>query len=339
MSNQARQASGWMRAALWLVAAAFAAFLIGLAGKVMDRLWDIEKPVALSNFIDPAAGARAQGALRQADATVEAARLRLEQARHKHNVARSNTALAKENFDLWIASRGASPRPDQDAELVQRTGELDQVRTTEQVTLAAMLAEEQTLLLANQQREQAVRKWRTIERTALARLEDARWNQQLRMFLYRLALVLPLVLLAGWLFVTRRDSAWWPFVWGFIIFAAFAFFVELVPYVPSYGGYVRYIVGIVVTVLVGRFAIVSLQLAETPPADATYDTVAARLSDAVCPGCLRPVDMHVTEQDFCTHCGIQLFNRCAQCDTRKAAFARFCAACGAPDDAGARDAA
>jgi hypothetical protein len=47
-------------------------------------------------------------------------------------------------------------------------------------------------------------------------------------------------------------------VWGFIYFALFAFFVELVPYLPSYGGYVRYVVGIVITVLVGRYAIVAL---------------------------------------------------------------------------------
>ena len=64
--------------------------------------------------------------------------------------------------------------------------------------------------------------------------------------------------IAGWLFVKKRKDTYWPFVGGFIVFALFAFFVELVPYLPSYGGYVRYVVGIVVTVLVGRQAIISL---------------------------------------------------------------------------------
>lgn len=319
----------WMQAALWLVAAAFAAFLIGLGGKVLDKLWDVERPVSLQQFIDPLQGAQAQHALRKADAEADAARLRLEQARHKLAVAKTNTVLAKQNFDLWTASRSAAARPDQDAELLARTGELDQVRVAEHGALVAEQAEAQALLQANQQRDQAGRRWRAIERAALVSLEQARWQQEMRVFLYRLAVTTPLVLLACWLFLKKRDSAWWPFIWGYILFAAFTFFVELVPHVPSYSGYVRYIVGIVVTVLVGRFAILSLQEAEAADAAARSDTAEARLANASCPGCARPVDLHDPAQDYCPHCGMHLFTACLECKTRKAAFARFCSACGA----------
>jgi predicted RNA-binding Zn-ribbon protein involved in translation (DUF1610 family) len=163
---------------------------------------------------------------------------------------------------------------------------------------------------------------------------------ELRVFLYRLALTLPLLVVAGWLFAKKRKSTWWPFVWGFIYFALFAFFVELVPYLPSYGGYVRYVVGIVVTVLVGRYAILALnrylarqKLAEAQPEtvrrnELSYDTALARLAKSVCPGCERPVDLKNTEIDFCPHCGIGLFDHCRACDARKSAFAKFCHACG-----------
>ncbi|OYY86423.1 MAG: serine endopeptidase, partial [Polaromonas sp. 28-63-22] len=155
-----------------------------------------------------------------------------------------------------------------------------------------------------------------------------------------LALTLPLLVVAGWLFAKKRKTTYWPFVWGFIIFAGFAFFVELVPYLPSYGGYVRYIVGIVVTVLVGRQAILSLnrylekqKLAEQLPSaqrrdELSYDTALTRLSKSVCPGCERAVDLKNTGIDFCPHCGIGLFDHCFQCTTRKSAYARFCHACG-----------
>lgn len=120
----------------------------------------------------------------------------------------------------------------------------------------------------------------------------------------------------------------------------FAFFVELVPYLPSYGGYVRYVVGIVLTVLAGRQAIVSLnrylekqKLAEQLPNaqrrdELSYDTALARLSKGVCPGCERPVDLKNPDIDFCPHCGIGLFDHCLPCSARKSAFAKFCHACG-----------
>ncbi len=102
----------------------------------------------------------------------------------------------------------------------------------------------------------------------------------------------------------------------------------------------RYTVGIVATVLVGRWAIVALQrylerqrAAEAQPdaqrrAELGYDTALARLAKGVCPGCERTVDLKDGRTDFCPHCGIGLFDRCGPCQARKSAFARFCPACG-----------
>jgi thiol:disulfide interchange protein len=179
-----------------------------------------------------------------------------------------------------------------------------------------------------------------MERGAQSALDKAQRAQELRVFLYRLALTLPLLAAAGWLFAKKRQSTWWPFVWGFIFFALFAFFVELVPYLPSYGGYVRYIVGIVITALVGRYAILALnrylerqKAAESLPdaqrrEELSYDVALARLAKGVCPGCERVVDLKDVTNDFCPHCGIGLHDHCGHCQARKSAFARFCHACG-----------
>jgi len=146
---------------------------------------------------------------------------------------------------------------------------------------------------------------------------------------------------AGWLFAKKRKGSYWPFVWGFIFFALFAFFVELVPYLPSYGGYVRYLVGIVLTVVGGRYAIQALQrylerqkLTEALPdtqrrKDMNYDLALTRLSKNVCPGCERTVDLKDGKTDFCPHCGLCLFDHCTSCKARKSAFALFCFSCGA----------
>ncbi len=210
------------------------------------------------------------------------------------------------------------------------------------MALAAVQAQQQALLDATQASDRAAAAWRALEEPARIAAENAYRAQELRVFLYRLAITLPLLAVAGWLFAKKRGSAYWPFVWGFIFFALFAFFVELVPYLPSYGGYVRYVVGIVLTAIVGRFAIISLQryLARQKAAEALpdaqrretlrYDSAVARLGKGVCPGCERPVDLKDAQVDFCPHCGIGLFDRCGHCAARKSAFARFCFACGTP---------
>jgi hypothetical protein len=223
---------------------------------------------------------------------------------------------------------------------VARTRALDALRQTEREAKAAVEQQEQLALDARQAQARGQQQLQELERVAQDKLTAEQRRVELRVFLYRLALTLPLLVAAGWLFKTRRHGTYWPFVWGFIFFALFAFFVELVPYLPSYGGYVRYIVGIIVTVLVGRQAIVSLnrylerqRLAEQLPdaqrrEELSYDTALARLAKAVCPGCERPVDLKNTAIDFCPHCGIGLNDHCGACNTRKSAFQKFCHACG-----------
>jgi len=341
MANTLRLTEKWMHRGLWLVAFVFAGFLIGLGGTVVGDLPKVEKQLSLDDFMDANAATALRNAIKAAERAGQDAQAALEQAQLKRRAAQADSAAARETFNNWLSTRHATQLAEQDPELVSRTRALDALKERERAAGAAAEAQQQAALDARQGAARERRKLREMEEAAQVQLNAEYRRVELRVFLYRLALTLPLLAAAGWLFAKKRKSTYWPFVWGFIFFALFAFFVELVPYLPSYGGYVRYIVGIVVTALVGRQAIVALnrylekqKLAEQLPdaqrrEELSYDTALKRLSKSVCPGCERAVDLKNTEIDFCPHCGIGLFDHCVQCTTRKSAFARFCHACGA----------
>jgi predicted RNA-binding Zn-ribbon protein involved in translation (DUF1610 family) len=342
MAKGLRLSEKWFRRGLWLVAVVFAWFLVGLGGALIGDLPKVEQPVTVEDFMDRPAAERLRGGIKAAQAQAREAQSGLEQAQLKAQVARTDSAAARETFSNWLATRRATQQSDQDPELVARTRQLDTLRQAERDAQAAVERQQQAALDAQQAERRARQQLTEMEQGARERWSAAQRSAELRVFGYRLALTLPLLVLAGWLLRRHRRGAWWPFVWGFAFFAAFTFFVELVPYLPSYGGYVRYTVGIIVTVIVGRQAMLAFQRylerqreAERMPdaqrrQELAYDTALTRLSKGVCPGCERPVDLKNEAIDFCPHCGIGLFNRCGHCATRKGAFSPFCHACGTP---------
>lgn len=340
MSKALRLSEKWFHRGLWLVALVFASFLIGLGGTIVGDLPQVEQRATLEDFIDRPQAEVARSAIKAAQRTEKDAEDALDQARLKLKAAQADNAAARETFSNWLATRRATERPDQDGELIARTTALDKFKAGERAAQEQAEAQEQAALDARQAAGKARSRLDELEQAGQAGLQQAQRSQELRVFLYRLALTLPLLGVAGWLFVKKRKGTYWPFVWGFILFALFAFFVELVPYLPSYGGYVRYMVGILITGLVGRQAIVALnrylerqKLAEQLPdakrrEELSYDTALARLAKGMCPGCERPVDLKNTAIDFCPHCGIGLHDHCGHCQTRKSTFSKFCHSCG-----------
>jgi hypothetical protein len=340
MNTAIRLSEKWFIRALWLIAFVFAFFLIGLGNAVVGDLPQVEAELSLEQYLD--AGASPLEAQRDAAATARLeAQSQLDQAELKRQGAAKDYEAARATFENWVSTRTATGRPEQDAELKSRTQALDALKAAETQATRAAEAQRQIMLDASQAESRAQSALEPYRRNAEARLYEAQQAAELRVFLYRLAVTLPLLAIAGWLFARQRKSRWWPFVWGFIFFALFAFFVELVPYLPSYGGYVRYGVGIVVTLLVGRWAITALntylerqRAIEAQPdtarrQDLGYDQALARLSKGVCAGCERPVDLKNPDIDFCPHCGIGLFEACHACGSRKGSFSPFCHRCGA----------
>ena len=340
MSKGLRLSEKWFRRGLWLVAFLFGGFLIGLGGTVVGDLPKVEARQSLNDFMDPVATPKLRLIVKDSMRDRKLAQETLEQAHLKLKVAQANNQAARETFSNWLATRRATARADQDTELIQRTEQLDSLRKAERDALAQVEAQQQIALNATQTESRANTQLQELQDAAQEKWRSAQRAQELRVFLYRLMLTLPLLAVAGWLFVKKRKGTYWPFVWGFIFFALFAFFVELVPYLPSYGGYVRYVVGIVITALIGRYAIVALnrylerqKLAEQLPdaqrrEELSYDTALARLAKGLCPGCERTVDLKDVKNDFCPHCGIGLHDHCGHCDARKSAFSKFCHGCG-----------
>lgn len=342
MSKTLRLSEKWFNRGLWSVALVFAWFLIGLGGTVVGDLPQVERQQTLDDFMDPAATPKLRQTVKTAQQGARDANEALEQAQLKLKTAQADNQAARETFNNWLATRRATDKADQDPELITRTAQLDTLRKLERDALTKVEAQQQIALDANQTERRAQAQLSELQDDAQKAWQSAVRAQELRVFLYRLVLTLPLLAVAGWLFVKKRKGTYWPFVWGFIFFALFAFFVELVPYLPSYGGYVRYVVGIAITALVGRYGIQALnrylerqKLAEQLPdaqrrEELSYDTALARLAKSLCPGCERPVDLKDPKNDYCPHCGIGLHNHCGHCDARKSTFSKFCYACGTP---------
>lgn len=341
MNKGSRLSEKWFQRGLWLIALVFAGFMVGLGRLVVGDLPLVEKPVDAESFMDRTQLLAARAQLRADDEALSSNQEALDRVNLAVEKAKNETNSAHETFTNWIATRSATQQSNQDAEVVKRTRELDELKARERSIEEQQEKLEQERLAMQQSNTVHQAQEQKIEDAGKAGYDRAVQKLELRVFLLRLAITLPLLLLSALLFFKARKSAYWPFVWGFIFFSLFAFFVELVPYLPSYGGYVRYIVGIVLTVFAGVYAIRSLRryleqqkAAEEKPEeqrrkDLGYDVALARLAKKVCPGCERPFETGDPLNNFCVHCGLLVFHDCPVCKVRQTVFTHFCRSCGA----------
>ena len=329
------------RLVLWIVAVIFAGFLIGLGSIVVRDLPTVDGRVELSDFVDKPKAAELDAALKASEVQQRESAERIATLDLKMQSTRTAYATARQSLENWVATRQSTQRADQDPEVIRRTRELDDLAAGTRAAEAAV-EHAQADQLAIEQRHEELQRGRTaLDDAGRDAYEAAVRKMELHVFLIRLAITLPPLAIAAWLFVRHRKSNAWPFVWGFVFFAAFTFFVELVPYLPSYGGYVRYLIGIVVTIAVGRYAIVAMQrylerqrLAEQQSEavrrqSLSYEHAIKSMGAGVCPGCERGFKVHDGPTNFCMHCGMKLFETCPVCDHRKNAFFHFCPSCGA----------
>jgi predicted RNA-binding Zn-ribbon protein involved in translation (DUF1610 family) len=327
--------------AMWIVSLVFAGFLTGLGGQVVADLPRLEQAPALERFADQAALAQAHARIDQAQRQQSELRTRRERLQLELTAADNAYQSADETFRNWLSARTATTDPAQDPEVVRRTRGLDALKATQREAQARVEAIDRDVLAAAQaERAQQLAADALLE-TARGPFDHARFVNEMRVFGARLAVTLPLLVIAGWLVARRRRSEYWPLMRGFVLFAVYAFFFELVPYLPSYGGYVRYGVGIVLTAVAGHYGIrlmrrylarrqeIERQSEAERRRTLAADEAIKKLAAHVCPGCERAV---MTTGDaaanFCVSCGLKLYDRCRACETRKNAFFHFCPTCG-----------
>jgi hypothetical protein len=331
------------RLAMWAVSFVFAWFLIGLGGKIVGDLPGVDQRVSIEQFLAPGAAARNQRVNDSLGARQRELNGARERAALAHTAASNAYQSQRRSFENWIQTRTATTDPRQDPEVVRRTRELDGLQAGERDAQATVDSLDRGMLVVTQAMEAQQRREADAYREATGRFERAQFRQELGVFMIRLLITLPLLILAGWLFARKRKDEYWPLWRGVVLFGLFAFFVELVPYLPSYGGYVRYGVGVVASAIAGVYAIRAMrrylerraqveQQTETERRQSLgYEEALRRMGGGVCPGCERAFasDHAGKPANFCVHCGMTLFDECGACGTRKNAFFHYCPACGA----------
>ena len=330
---------------LWLVSVIFAGFIVGLGNLIIGDLPQVEQTLSADQFGNPAAVSKIDGELARIRAEQGTIGDKLDVARLQLDQARKTSQTGTETFQAWIQTRTATTDPQQDPEVISRTKALEQLKSNERKLQDSIAALENQQLPLTQRETQLSADRAQLEQSGMPAYERALFWQEMRVFLLRLAITLPMLLIAAWLVMKQRKSDHWPLARGFVLAAVFVFFVELVPYLPSYGGYVRYGVGIVLTYAAGHFLIKNMRtyLAQRQEAEAqaederrkqvSHEEAFKKMAQKVCPGCDRPIaTTGEAEANFCVHCGMTLFDHCGHCNTRKMAFFRYCMSCGTPSE-------
>lgn len=337
---------------MWLVSFVFAGFLVGLGGKIVADLPRLESELSVEQFADAAALAPLRERIQSLTDQLAGNDANLARARQDAGNAVNAYQSAQAAFNNWIATRTATTDPKQDPQVLQRTRELDTLQARHRQAQVAVESLERQALVARQQLQDQQRQEGRLLRDAGSAYQAALFRQELRVFGIRLALTLPLLVIAGWLVARKRKSEYWPLMRGFVLFALFTFFFELVPYLPSYGGYVRYAVGIALTAVAGHYTIKAMrrylarrqQVEQQGDAERrkslTADAALKQMAAGVCPACERQVlSTGDVKPDFCVHCGLKLYDHCARCSVRKNAFFHYCPQCGSNAEAEAAPAA
>ncbi|WP_299683744.1 hypothetical protein [uncultured Dokdonia sp.] len=338
----------------YVISFLLAIFLIGLANRI---IWDIDgedKRPYISDF-EIETDIKKYRVLKQSIRdSIEGKLDAQDEVQLSINLAQNTLDQQQASFKTWISTRTATQSSQVNKEIQRRNYILDSLRAS----LKTFKSEKILLQSSIDSFYAEETKYNDLihEEESKARVlyleADRAYNLQL--FISRLLFVIPVLLLGIWMLVKKRRHSYWPLFRGFVFFAFYAFFIGLVPYLPSYGGYVRYTIGIIVSVLLGIYAIKhlkafvkrkkeELQLSSLERSKKIKEEVAEKaLENHMCPSCGKDYLINEIFQSgksknrsgslkvttYCRHCGLQLFKNCKTCDTKNYAHLPHCYSCG-----------
>ncbi|WP_347558065.1 hypothetical protein [Robbsia sp. KACC 23696] len=330
-----------VRLGSWVIALVLAGFLNTLGSLVIRDMAFAPRggPPTAAQFADAAAQARLDARQREVQTQLDALNEKGSTLGVLHDRAEKTYADEKESFQNWLATRAVTGDGTKDPEILARTRKLDALQAAAvewQHQIDAINDQKRPLAASQAQLDRDVS---NADALTQLRLDKATRKYEMQVFALRLALTLPILLIAIGLFFRFRKTRYWPFVYGFGLFALSAFFVELVPYLPDFGGYVRVLVGIALTIFAGLYMLKAFQrYAERKQLELQqdqgerartigYEKAVGSLAKKTCPSCDKQWSLGGDNATFCVHCGLRLFNICG-CGGRNFSFFPHCYQCG-----------
>jgi len=339
----------------YFIAIILCGFLISLSGKLIYDVDDWKKEPSIIEFEDATLLAQKKYEIDTIKSQIE---FKLEKKINVENtikIVNNNYENAKQSFDNWLDARKTVGSPKEDKAVLSRAKELDKYYKTQQEwkNELSKIGNEIRLLRKNKIKTNSLIK-NEKDRAYKAQRSAIR-KYELKIFLIRLLFILPILLLGVFFIVRYRKHKYWPLFLGFIMFSFYAFFFGLIPYLPSYGGYIRSIVGIILCVTLGIYAINKikkfienknneLKVSNIERAKKIQSETAEKALDShICPSCgkdfiLKKWDKSKKDPketvtygvvtNYCRFCGLELFKECTKCGSENFAHLPYCSNCG-----------
>ena len=197
MTRSLRLSEKWFNRGLWVIALVFAGFLIGLGNVIVGDLPQVDGRIVLEDFVDQSGVAPLRAERDSAIARADAAKAPLDQAELQYQATSQAYPSGRETFQNWVTTRTATNRSGEDIELLARTARLDTLKSAEDGARIAAEAQRQVMLDARQAQARADARLQPLMAAAQTQFEAALRASELRVFGYRLALTLPLLVIAG----------------------------------------------------------------------------------------------------------------------------------------------